>query len=221
MSQYRYRWQKGRSKYSCGRRLNNTLKFLPHAIEPEDVKQLVRRVTDTRDRAIILTLLRTGMRIGELLNAKTEDVNFKEQKVIILKSAKECPGRVVYFSNDAKVALKAWFRKRDGQKDALFYAQGRNQLTYGGASAIFKKCVKKAGLSNKGYALHCLRHTYASELLSAGMRLESLQKLMGHSNIEITRRYARLTDKALEKEYFRAMSVIERGEIHGQYQLRF
>jgi site-specific recombinase XerD len=67
--------------------------------------------------------------------------------------------------------------------------------------------------------LHCLRHTFASEMLNAGMRLECLQPLLGHSNIEVTRRYARLTDRTREEEYFRAMEVIERGEIDGDYRL--
>jgi len=67
--------------------------------------------------------------------------------------------------------------------------------------------------------LHCLRHTFASELLNAGMRLECVQQLLGHSSVEMTRRYARLTDKTREEEYFRAMSVIERGEIDGHYRL--
>jgi integrase len=84
---------------------------------------------------------------------------------------------------------------------------------------MFKKYLSKARLSHKGYTLHCLRHTYASELLNAGMRLECLQQLLGHDNIEITRRYARLTDKTRKEEYFRAMAKIEKGEIHGSYRL--
>jgi site-specific recombinase XerD len=94
-------------------------------------------------------------------------------------------------------------------------------LTVESSHTIFSKYLKKAGLSHKKYTLHCLRHTYASELLSAGMPLESLQQLLGHSNVEVTRRYARLTDKSLENDYFRAMSIIERGEIHGHYQFNF
>lgn len=84
---------------------------------------------------------------------------------------------------------------------------------------MFMKYLKKAGLSHKGYTLHCLRHTFASEMLNAGMRLECLQPLLGHSNIEVTRRYAKLTDKTREEEYFRAMEIIERGEIDGDYRL--
>ena len=69
----------------------------------------------------------------------------------------------------------------------------------------------KAGLEHKGYTLHSLRHTFATELLNAGMRLECLQVLLGHHNIEETRRYARLSDRTREEEYFRAMDKIEKG----------
>ena len=84
---------------------------------------------------------------------------------------------------------------------------------------MFEKYLRWAGLSHRGYSLHCLRHTFASELLNAGMRLEYLQPLLGHDSIEVTRRYARLTDKSREQEYFRAMAIIERGEISGTYRL--
>jgi site-specific recombinase XerD len=82
---------------------------------------------------------------------------------------------------------------------------------------VFVKYLRKARLDHKGYTVHCLRHTYASELLNAGMRLEVLQQLMGHQDIEVTRRYARLTDKTREEEYFRAMAIIEKGGIDGDY----
>jgi site-specific recombinase XerD len=115
--------------------------------------------------------------------------------------------------------LQAWFKERDANKELVFYGQGRHSMCYQGARVLFRKYLAKAGLSHQGYTLHCLRHTFASELLNAGMRLECVQQLLGHSSIEMTRRYARLTDKTREEEYFRAMSKIERGEIDGCYQL--
>lgn len=192
---------------------------LPRAIDPDDVKRLLDVIKDVRNRAMILVLLRTGMRIGELLDTRVRDINLKERRIEIYEAQKNRVGRVVYLSDDAHSALAKWFKKRDPQKAFVFYAQGRDTMTYQGARAMFMKYLVKADLANNGYCLHCLRHTCASELLNAGMRLECLQQLLGHSSIEMTRRYARLTDKTREEEYFRAMSIIERGEIDGHYQL--
>jgi len=84
-------------------------------------------------------------------------------------------------------------------------------MCYSTARGRFIRYIEETGLTHRGYTVHTLRHTFATELLNAGMRLECLQVLLGHRCIEETRRYARLTDKTREEEYFRAMSVIERG----------
>jgi integrase/recombinase XerD len=169
---------------------------------------------------MILILLRTGMRIGELLNTIVEDVNIKERRIEIYEGEKTRVGRVVYLSDDALNAFEAWLKVRDPHRAYLFYPQGkRHSITYSAVRAIFVKYLKRAGLSHKGYTIHCLRHTCASDLLNAGMRLECVQQILGHSSVEMTRRYARLTDKTREEEYFRAMSIIERGEVDGHYRL--
>lgn len=192
---------------------------LPRAMDPEEVRHLISVIDTIRDRAMILVLLRTGMRIGELLNTLVSEVNLTERRIAIYEAEKTRIGRVVYLSDDALVALRAWLRERQPHKVFLFYGQGRHMLTYPAARAMFNKYLDRAGLSHKGYSLHCLRHTCATELLNAGMRLECLQQLLGHSSIEMTRRYARLTDKTREEEYFKAMSIIERGETNVYYQL--
>jgi site-specific recombinase XerD len=192
---------------------------LPRAINPEDVKQLLSVVDKARDRAMILLLLRTGMRIGELLDTKVSDVNVDERKIAIYEGEKNRRGRVVYVSDDALWALRQWLRGRDAHKLMLFYVWDRNRMTYAAARAMFVKYIERAGLAHKGYTLHCLRHTFASELLNAGMPLECLQQLLGHNSAEVTRRYARLTDRTREGEYFKAMAIIERGEIDGDYRL--
>ena len=194
---------------------------LPRAMEQEDEEQLVSVIDDIRNRAMILLLLRTGMRIGELLNTLVRDVNLKEQKIEIWEAQKNRVGRVVYFSEDALCALEAWLKIRDSKKELLFYAMGRETMTYSAARSMFCKYRDKAGLSHKGYTLHCLRHTNASSLLNAGMPLECLKELLGHTSVEVTRRYARLTNKTRENEYFKAMSRIERGEIDGHYRVDF
>ena len=184
---------------------------LPRAIDPEHVDQLLSAINSCRDRALVLLLLRTGMRIGELLSCKLEDIDLYEQKILIYQSHKTSAGRVVYYSEDAQQALLAWLRERDARQAYLFYGRGAKPLGYEAARILFLRCLQKAGLQYSGYTLHCLRHTYATDLLNARMPLECLRVLMGHSNLEITRRYARLSDKTREEEYFSAMGRILKG----------
>jgi site-specific recombinase XerD len=190
---------------------------LPRAIDPEDVQQFLAVIEKPRDRALILVLLRTGMRIGELLATRMSEVNLREKQIIIREAQKTRVGRVAYLSEDACEALTIWLNQRDPGKECLFYGQGRQRLSYTAIRMRFAKYLEAAGLAHKGYSLHCLRHTCATELLNAGMRLECLQQLLGHSSIEMTRRYARLTDNTRREEYFRAMAIIEKGEPYGYY----
>ena len=190
---------------------------LPRAMNPIDVKKLLSVIEDTQERALILILLRTGIRIGEALGLTMNDLDIRERKIHLYEGEKNNLGRVVYLSEDALFALKRWLRQRDPGKQCIFYTRGHTRMSYSTARSRFSRYLKQAGLGEKGYTVHCLRHTFASELLNAGMRLECLQQLLGHQDIEVTRRYARLTDRTREEEYFQAMTIIERGGIHGTY----
>ncbi len=194
-------------------------KALPRALDPFDVKKLLAGIQKVRDRAMILVLLRTGIRIGELLRLRVSDVYLLERKIHLVVGEKNRTGRVVYLSVDACQALQEWMSKRMEGKIFLFYGRGQSSLCYTAARVIFHRYLEKAGISEKGYSLHGLRHTCATELLNAGMRIECLQQVLGHSNLEQTRRYARLTDKTREEEYFRAMARIEGRDENGKGSL--
>jgi len=185
---------------------------LPRGIESDDEQEILSVVGNVRNRAMILLLLRTGMRIGELLRTEMSDVNLEEQMIRINESEKTGSGRVVYFGNDAAEALYHWLMERDFWKKRLFYGYGRDSISYTAAWKIFHKYLEKSGISHKGYTLHCLRHTYATGLLNAGMPIECLRDLLGHKNLKQTLRYAHLSDKTRKEEFFRAMAIIEGGK---------
>ncbi len=191
---------------------------LPRAIDPDDLKKLLQSLKKPRDKAMFLLLLRTGMRIGELLSTRIPDINLKEKKINIYEAQKNRTGRVVYFGDDAAKALKKWLQIRKDEQEYLFYGQRGNPLSYEMARCTFIKHLQHAEIDDREYTIHCLRHTFASELLNAGMRLECLQLLLGHKYIEMTRIYARLTDITRRSEYFKAMALIEKGEENGHYR---
>ena len=192
---------------------------LPKAIPVQDIESLLQVIQSIRDRALILLLLRTGMRIGELLNVTIPDIHLAERKILIYQGEKNYQGRVVYYSKDAEQALREWLEIRNPAKPYLFYSKNRPNISYVAAWTTMKNALETAGLSGKGYSLHSLRHTFATDMLNAGLRLEVLQQLLGHRSVEITRRYARMSDNTRETEYFKAMTTIEKGGIYEPHRV--
>ena len=184
---------------------------LPKAIPDEDIKSIFKAVTNVRDRALLMLLYRTGMRIGELLQVKVDDIILPNQTILLYVGSKNYEGREVYFSSDAEQALKDWLRTRDATKRYLFYGRSDKPLSYVSAWTAMRKALERAGLLDKGYSLHHLRHTFATEMINHGMRVEVLQQILGHQDIEMTMRYARLSNQRIEEDYYRAMSIIHGG----------
>ncbi len=193
--------------------------LLPKAIPTQDVKAILTTISKVRDRALILLLLRTGMRIGELLNVTLSDILLSERKIFLYLGEKNYQGRVVYYCEDAAKALKSWLDIRDADRQYLFYSRARQNMSYVSAWTVMRKAIETAGLSGKGYSLHSLRHTFATDMLNAGLRLEVLQQLLGHRSVEVTRLYARMSNVTREVEYFKAMATIENGVLNESHRI--
>ena len=103
---------------------------LPRAIDPQDVRRLLAVNQRPRERAIVLILLRTGMRIGELLSTTLSDVNMAEKRIEIFETQKNRVGRVVYLADDACQALEDWLKVRRWKTELIFSGQGGGPLSY-------------------------------------------------------------------------------------------
>jgi len=128
------------------------LKFpdaLPRAMNAEDVKCLLAVLDDVRNRVMILLLLRTGMRIGELLNTKVVDVYLADKKIMVYEGEKNRKGRAVCFSNDAGQALQDWLQQRDSQKQYLFYGRGGSRMSYNNARVLLKNISGAPGWNTR------------------------------------------------------------------------
>jgi integrase/recombinase XerD len=140
---------------------------LPKAIPQEDVVRILDAVSGVRDLALIMLLLRTGMRIGELLAVKVDDIVLHDQKILLYVGAKNYEGREVYYSADAEQALKQWLRTRDKTRRYLFYGRSDKPLNYVSAWNAMRKTLERADLLDKGYSPHSLRHYVESGIMGS------------------------------------------------------
>lgn len=173
------------------------LERLLAAPDGEDIKSL-------RDKAILELFFSTGLRLSELCSLSRElDLN-KDEFSVRGKGEKI---RVVFLSDPAKDAIKRYLAKRADIDDALFVrtesplgpSSGKDstlRLTPRSIERMVKYYATKAGISKK-VTPHTLRHSFATDLLSNGADIRSVQMMLGHANIATTQIYTHITDKQL------------------------
>jgi len=168
-----------------------------------------KALKDLRDRAILELLFSTGLRVSELCSL-TSDINLKSDELSV--RGKGGKVRVVFVSEDAKSAVKTYLSARKDMSEALFVQieseigkktdrkktvnKISSPLTRRSIERIVKAHAIKAGISKK-VTPHVMRHMFATDLLSAGADLRSVQVILGHANIGTTQIYTHVTDKHL------------------------
>jgi len=149
--------------------------------------------SDTRNQALFMILLDTGLRIGELINLKMEDVHMDEGYLKVLGKGKK--ERIVPIGNNAQKVLQRYlfrFRPKPNNPviDNVFLSHNSNSLTENSMKLMFTRLAKRSGV----YRLHAhlCRHTFATRFLINGGDVFSLQQILGHSTLEMVRHYVNL-----------------------------
>ncbi len=163
-------------------------------------------ISGLRDKAILEMLFSTGLRVSELCSLP-RDINLDSEELSVRGKGEKV--RVVFISEEAKKAVQDYLDKRDDMSDALFVQvaspikksdKSGNEisgaLTSRSVERIIRSYAIKAGISKK-VTPHVLRHIFATDLLSNGADLRSVQTMLGHANIATTQIYTHITDKHL------------------------
>jgi site-specific recombinase XerD len=158
-----------------------------------------------RDRAIVVFMLDTGVRVAEVAGLRVRDVDLVEGRCHVLgKGSRE---RLVPIGRRARKAVRAWLatRRRTTADEPLFAGPGGARLTTRGFHQLIGRLARRAGIETR-CSPHVLRHTFARAFLVNGGDLFSLQRILGHSptSIQITRRYVELLDDDLRAIHRRA-----------------
>ncbi|HBH13110.1 MAG TPA: hypothetical protein DDX29_08360 [Clostridiales bacterium] len=151
-----------------------------------------------RDCAILLTLMDTGVRASELLAMTRKDIDLRNGKIIIRKG-KGSKFRIVFISDKTQQVIKHYLKKRDDFSQYLWITQSGSQLQYSGLRQIMRRRAKDVGIEPP--SLHSFRRYFALQMLRSGVDIFSLQKLMGHSDIQILRRYLQQTEEDIRSAH--------------------
>jgi site-specific recombinase XerD len=167
---------------------------------PQSEKNELRKLRDT---AILELLFSTGLRVSELCSL-SRDLDITKDEFSIRGKGDKI--RVVFVSEEARQAVKNYLAKRPDIDDAMFVQIDKKalkintkrglRLTSRSIERIVKYYAIKAGISKK-VTPHVIRHSFATDLLSNGADLRSVQMLLGHANIATTQIYTHVTDKHL------------------------
>lgn len=156
-----------------------------------------------RDKAILELLFSTGLRISELCGLSIDDVDLTRDEFSVRGKGDKI--RVVFLSDNAKKSINDYLKARKDMSDALFVQYGKNaknandlRLSPRTVQRMLKLYAAKAGITRK-VSPHVIRHSFATDLLSNGADLRSVQALLGHANIGTTQIYTHVTDKHLRE----------------------
>lgn len=191
-------------KLELGKTEQRTVEFL----QPDELARLrlaagsENTFSAARDRAILETLYSTGLRVSELTNLNTDEVNLERGEFMV--RGKGNKPRLVFLSDEATAWIRRYIDKRGAMKPLFTRsdkpaaeADGSDlRLTPRSIQRIIKKYALRAGIV-KDVSPHTLRHSFATDLLHNGADIRSVQQMLGHASITTTQVYTHVTNRQL------------------------
>jgi integrase/recombinase XerD len=180
-------------------------------ISIEQASLLVNSTLNSRDKAILVLLFKTGIRRGELCNLDLDDLDC-ENMMINLKLTAKRSNRLLYFDNETDEALQAWLHIREKKYsydiDALFISSQGLRISPNEVDYIVKKHAARIGLHDPNsrrledrFTPHCCRHWFTTHLIRAGMPRDFVKELRGDVRHEAIDIYNHIDKKELRESY--------------------
>ncbi len=187
-------------------------KRLPKTLTKDGLRQVLRVASESENPAtevIVVLLLETGMRVSELCALDMDDVDLEDLSAKVW-SGKGRKDRSVFFTERSCEMLNRWLRYRAGvsikknEGDALFVNRRGSRITQRNVQKMMDALAEAADMPRSRLTPHTLRHNFATGLLERGADIVTIQRLLGHSDINTTRVYLDITDQTMREVYNRA-----------------
>ena len=188
--------------------LPKTKKSLPKTLSIEEIDNLLDiKLTDSfsyRNKAMLELMYSSGLRVSELVNVKTHDIDISNCIIRIMgKGSKE---RIVPLGDYAIKYIELYLKEhrekliKKEMNDYLFLNNHGNKMTRQGFFKILKSIAKEKNIKTE-FSPHTLRHSFATHLLNGGADLRSIQEMLGHSDISTTQIYTHVSKEKLKENY--------------------
>lgn len=195
--------------YRTGRLLSNPCEGLKVHWKEEEPKRMflsqkeveifLEGIKDKRDRAMFELIYGSGLRVGEVVHLKVEEIDLRDG-VLWVRKGKLLKDRVIPLSEISIDALSNYLKGKK-KEDLAFPNKRGNVLDPSLVNNDFKRLAKAAGIYREGLSVHSLRHSVATHLLERGADLRYVQELLGHESVETTALYTHRTEWQLKKLY--------------------
>lgn len=165
------------------------------AVEIDALRSACKNV---KERAVVETLLSSGVRVSELVALDVADIDFAGLTVHVRKG-KGNKERTAYINEVTRKYLANHINSQDSSGAVFGSCRGHDRMTPSGIQRMLNRIAKKAGVEN--VHPHRFRRTFATGLAERGMNIQEIQKLLGHSNINTTMEYVCIADEKIEASY--------------------
>jgi len=190
-----YRHVLGRADFSLRVPLKRSGR-LPEPLARSEIAQLFEAAGDRKQRVLLMTAYGGGFRRSELVRLQPADIH-AQRMLIRIDQGKGHKDRYTLLSPRLLEELRAYWRQYRPQRWLFEGAQPGRHLAAGSAGKLFDRAKLRAGIQH-GHGIHCLRHSFATHLMEAGVPLPVIQRLMGHSSLSTTAKYLHVTSQHLE-----------------------
>jgi integrase/recombinase XerD len=174
-------------------------KKIPTVLTKEEIFAMINTIKNKKHKLLIELMYSSGLRVSEAVALKIEDINLDERiaKIVAGKGKKD---RLVILSRNLSKSLKKYLEKRKFESSYIFPTQKNKQehMSIRQAQKIVNNAAKKAGIKKRVFC-HALRSSFATHLLEAGTDIRIIQELLGHTNIQTTQRYTKVSTEQLKK----------------------
>lgn len=183
-------------------------KKLPAVLSEREVRSLIRQVHTLHNRVFLSTVYACGLRLEEALNLEVSDID-SDRMMIHVHRGKGAKDRFVPLPESILKSLRSWWKTHRHPR-LLFPALGRGHqdapqakspMAKASVQGAFRDAKRRAGILKRQVCVHTLRHSYATHLLEQGVNIRTIQRYMGHANLETTMVYLHLTQKGQEDAY--------------------